>query len=431
MTTTISPLGTGEPAASRRSLDTPVDPAGQTWANATTVVAVVGVALIAMRIQLPRQLTVGDVFALALLPVWFPVTRRYVPARLVMVFAALTIPAGAILTLRSAVDHETSLRHFIGPAFWMIGLIACIGFLLWARERLGTTTVAVVFGVGMLVGLDTGANLFSSNPWKFGFSVPVTVLALALAHKSGKRWLELTVAMILTTICFFTDARSSFGILLLTTTLMAWQLRPASPTRKASAARSLLGLSAVLVSVYYIGQGLILSGVFGAATKARTEAQLHEAGSLIFGGRPELFASMSLIRDNPLGPGAGTLPNFHEVAIAKSGMSTINYDPNNGYVENWMFGNGYSLHSMFGDLWAQWGLMGLIFTGLVLVITVRRLAYGVSAGNTTALVLFLSCLTLWNVFFAPWYSGLRLLELLMALGLMRRPDADLSVASRR
>lgn len=399
------------------------DPMATTWASVTKIVAMVGTVCIAMHIALPKLLTVGDVLALALLPVWFPVVRRYTSAGLLMAVGAFTIPFGAFLTLRSSTDHSTNLSYFVGATAWMIGVLACIGFLLWAREIVGTATLAVVFSVGLVLAIDPTSNLFSSNPWKFGFSVPVTVLALAWASKLGKRWLELTLAAVLTAVCFITDARSSFGVLLLTTALMAWQLWPRSASRTRSALRAFLGLTAIVVAVYQVGQALILAGAFGAATRLRTVAQLDQAGSLLVGGRPELLATINLIRDNPLGPGAGAEPNFHEVSVAKAGMAQINYDPNNGYVENWMFGNGYSLHSVFGDLWAQWGLAGLAFTAIVLLITIKRLTVAVSNGTASAVVLFLGCLTMWNVLFAPWFSSLRLLELLIALVVCQRSAA--------
>lgn len=401
------------------------DPYAPSWLRVDRLLALAGVLVIALRIELPKMLTVGDVLAIGLAPVWLPVVRRYASARSLMVVGLLAVPFGALLTIEASADHVTSVGAFVNAAAWMVGLVASLGFLLWAREQVGVAAVAVVFGIGLLLSVDPTTNLFPSNPWKFGFAVPVTVLALALAHWSGRRRLELVLAALFTGVCLLTDARSSFGILLLTTTLMAWQLRPTTPGRKGSAMRAFLGFATVLVSVYYLGQALLLGGAFGATTQARTAAQLDQSGFLLVGGRPELLGALALIRDDPLGPGAGTLPNFHEVVVAKEGMAQIGYDPENGYVENWMFGDGYALHSMFGDLWAQWGLAGLVFTGLVLFVTLRRLAQAVSAGTASAVVLFLSCLTLWNVVFAPWYSGLRLLELLLALTLLRRPDADL------
>ena len=69
---------------------------------------------------------------------------------------------------------------------------------------------------------------------------------------------------------------------------------------------------------------------------------------------------------------------------------TVNYDPNNGYVENWMFGHGYALHSTFGDLWAQYGLLGLVFVAFILGLVVGWLASGIGHGPRAAALFFLS-----------------------------------------
>ena len=387
------------------------------------LVAIVSVVLVAVRVDLPHELTVGDVVAAALLPVWLPHVRRYRAALPLMGLALLCIPFGLLLTIHSSPDHTTSRGLFLGFAVWVVGVVVSVGLLLWARDLIGSANVVILFGLGMLLGIDPGSDLFASNPWKFGFSVPATVLVLGLALKSGRRWLELLLMLVLTAVCLVTDSRSELGILMLASAAMAWQLRPTAHTRPGSAVRVLLGSTFAIVGIYFVGQALILAGAFGASTQARSQAQVESAGSLIVGGRPELLATLHLIADNPLGPGAGARPNFHEVSVAKAAMAQIQYNPNNGYVEHSMFGSGYSLHSMFGDLWAQWGLLGLVFTLVLVATVVWQVALGLARRNLSAVTLYLSSALLWNVFFAPWYSSFRLLELLLAVLLTRRTVA--------
>lgn len=394
------------------------------WNRVSRLIAVVGVAVIAARIPVVDLLTLGDVGALALAPVWLSSARRFSWAGPLLCTGLLCVPVGLLLTLRSAVDHELSWGLFEGASTWMVGLVASVGFLLWAREQLGASLLALVFGLGMVLGIDPSTNLFSTNPWKFGFAVPITVLALALAHRAGRRWIELALLVTLAAVCFMTDSRSALGILLLACAFMAWQLRSGAQHRTGSPSGALLGSALAVVAVYHIGQALVLGGAFGEVTQARSEAQVERAGSLIVGGRPELLASISMIAADPWGPGAGARPSYGEIMLAKGAMATIDYDPDNGYVEDFMFGSGYSLHSVFGDLWAQWGLMGLVFTGAVVLVVMRRLTAGLADGGMPAITLYLSCALLWNVFFAPWYSSIRLLELLLAMILVPRPDAD-------
>jgi hypothetical protein len=101
-------------------------------------------------------------------------------------------------------------------------------------------------------------------------------------------------------------------------------------------------------------------------------------------------------------------------------MVLIGYDPNNGYVEQWMFGHGYALHSGFGDLWVAFGPIGLIFTLFMLVLVLRKLGVAMTSRTASAGLIFASALTVWNIFFAPSYSGLKILTLVLALSFMLR-----------
>lgn len=71
------------------------------------------------------------------------------------------------------------------------------------------------------------------------------------------------------------------------------------------------------------------------------------------------------MREQPFGFDYGVSVGHSELQAAKSGMAALNYNPDNGYVERYMFGNNViELHSVLGDLWAASGLVGI---ALVLV----------------------------------------------------------------
>lgn len=394
---------------------------GENWRRAERVLAVVGVLLVSTRIQVtPQLLTVGDIFAVALIPVWLPIIGRYVGARALFIIGALAIPSGLLLTLISASSHQISLGIFVTATVLMVSLLASIGFMLWARMHMTEAGLILIFGIGLLAGLRTGSDLFATNPWKFGFALPITVIVLGLLQYTRIRGLELAVVIVLCVVSAVTDARSVFAILLLTAGMFAWQLRPTLQTRPGSIVRAVLGLILLATIVYNVVQAAILSGLLGEETQERTERQINESGSLILGGRPEIAATIALMRLQPWGFGSGTQPNLAEINAAKTGMVTVGYDPNNGYVENWMFGNSYALHSMFGDLWAQYGLVGLAFTLYILYLVLHWLGRGISHKTATTALLFLSVLTLWNIFFAPFYSSMKVLILLCAIAFIRR-----------
>ena len=59
---------------------------------------------------------------------------------------------------------------------------------------------------------------------------------------------------------------------------------------------------------------------------------------------------------------------MHDVQVAKAGMLHVDYDPENGYVEHFLFGTKIELHSTLGDLWAYAGPAGILLAGVCLVL---------------------------------------------------------------
>src|SRR5215204_4252631 len=95
--------------ASQRSRERISPSREETWSRAEQFLAVAGALLIATRYQLTSQLlTLGDVLAIASLPLWFPVLRR-VGARIWLFVGLLCIPAGLVLSWLHAVDHQVRL----------------------------------------------------------------------------------------------------------------------------------------------------------------------------------------------------------------------------------------------------------------------------------------------------------------------------------
>ena len=377
--------------------------------------AVVGVLAIGATFNVWHVVTAGDLIALALTPVWLSEFRHRRGGQWIMAVGLLAVLSGVGLTLVSSLDHEVRLGTLIDGASLMLAFLSKVGFLVWARRSLSMAVVVILYGLGMVLSASGSAGLSATNPWRFGFSVPVTVLAFGLTLAAGRRGFDLLLALILVVVSASTDARSSFAILLLTAILLAWQMRPLRRTVQASAARAILGMAVVGVVVYNLGVALILSGLLGVQTQQRSLRQIDLTGSLILGGRPELVATLALIQDRLIGFGSGTRPNYHDVTVVKQAMSSIGYDPNNGYVERQMLGSGYALHSIAGDLWAQAGLIGLVLVSMIVAMVLWRLGHELSSKTASGLLIYLSIKSLWNVMFGPWYSSIPILALLMGL----------------
>jgi hypothetical protein len=206
-----------------------------------------------------------------------------------------------------------------------------------------------------------------------------------------------------------------FGTLGTVLILVLWQLVPRGKNGRRSVPKTMLALACLGIALYDVLTSLLLEGYLGASAQARSVEQINMTGSLILGGRPEMAATRALFEHDPLGYGLGILPSLTDILVAKAGMADINYQPNNGYVENYMFGSQFEVHSVFGDLWARFGLPGLALAAVIAVWAIRTVVVGIAHGRASALPLFLVNYTLWNIFFSPLLTSVAAMGLCVGL----------------
>jgi hypothetical protein len=385
-----------------------------------SAVAVVVLVLLAMRVEIQSGLTIGYLLVAVLAPLWIPALKLYRGARLLLVAGLVAVGSGLWLTESFAATRDTSLGQLVALSVGLLGILGGIGFVLWCRTVLSDAQVALWFGVGLLLGVTPTSELYLTNPWKFGYSFAITLIVLALARQSGRRWLELAAVSGFTAIAAFTDARSAFAILLLTTVILLWQMRPGRRNRTVKTAWLVLVVGVLTVVVYVIAQALILDGTLGEETQLRSDEQVQTSGSLILGGRPEAAATAALMLHQPYGFGSGTIPSGEDILAAKSGLSRIGYDPDNNYVDIYMFGGHIELHSIVGDLWAWFGIPGLLFTAVLVAVVLRGVAAGIARGTASAVALYVVIKLFWALPFGPVYSSATLIILAVGLVVMRK-----------
>jgi hypothetical protein len=404
----------------------------RTWVR---VLAATALVVLGHRLALPQGLYLGHVVALVLLPVWWGAMRRRRGGVTFLVLGTAAAAAGVWLGAANTGDHVVTSAVAVPMTVTLMGALVSVGLFAWACDVLRADRAVLWYGVGLALAFSPSTTLFASNPWKFGFAIPVTVIALALAHRLGRHW-ELGTLAVLTVVAALNDFRSAFGLLLLATMLLFAQMVLSRSRRHVSPTGILVGLAALVAAVFQLGQALIIDGYLGADTQTRSIEQLRSSGSLILGGRPELAATFALMREHPWGFGAGSVPSPADVQVAKQGMSGIGYQPDNGYVERFMFGGAFELHSVFGNLWAQSGLLGLALVALVLGLLVAGVVKRLADHTASGILLYAAAQSAWNVFFAPFLTSVPMLVLALALAFIptrprTAPDALSAATPRR
>jgi hypothetical protein len=389
--------------------------------------AIATMVALGMRQFVQSGATTGYLIALLLAPVWLGTLRRYRGARLLAIVGSATLVWGIVLRDIAAADHIISSSVQIRSTVLLAGILLSICAILWARTVLSSAEVGLWYGAGMILNaVLTGTS--AGNPWKNTWAIPVAIVVLSAINLSSKARAKraslpgVVVLVVLAVISAFSDSRSYAATFLIAAILVGWQSRPTNLSRRSSAYLTVVMLVGVAASTYWLGTKLLVSGYLGANAQVRTVAQIEQSGSVILGGRPELQATIALMRSRPSGFGVGVEPTGQDILIAKTGLSSINYNPNNGYVEKFMFGGHIELHSVFGDLWASWGIPGLVLLLLLALNLVRSISTTISRGLANPLVVFLVVWTLWNLLFSPIYGSAPTLTLAVGLAIMYKAD---------
>lgn len=379
----------------------------------TVAIASAAAASAAFRFQVASGISFCLIACIVLFPVWWGALRQYLFGRTIVVTGVLATGWGVALAL---VEQHRAVSYSLmqGQALNMLAFVGSIGTLLWCRSIIGVTRTAMWFGIGALASI-AGSGVDSENAWKFTFALPVALTVLGAAGMTRRRGLEILALASLGTMSLLSDSRSMTAFFVLTIPILAWQMVSREKRSGGRPWRALLWFAALALGAFNLFQSLLLDGVLGEDAQQRTEMQIETSGSLITGARPEAGAAAALVTERPIGFGAGTLPSSTDIWTAKVGMSALGYDPDNGYVDNYMFGQKIEVHSVLGDLWISFGPLAAFFALLLLGSAVYAVARAVTLHECSGVVIYLLLLGIWNTFFSPLLPSSPTLALLFAI----------------
>ncbi|MFT3877007.1 MAG: hypothetical protein QM708_11390 [Propioniciclava sp.] len=406
----------------------------------STLDAVVAVALafaIGSQLRLTGPLSLALLAPLALAPVWMRSTPTSL--RVVAAIGVAAIGNGLLLNEASAPMHVISGNQTRAQIAFVLEVAVAAGALYWVRKVVGAPAAGLSFGIGVLAS-QVLSGLNATNPWKFSLFLPVAVCCLSVAWWRRSFKLEVAVLLGLIGVSALNDSRSAASMAAMTLAIVVWQRFRTALERQSTPLRVALVLAIIATGSYFMMQAFILDGYLGQDALERSESQLRTSGSLLLGGRPEMGATFALLLEKPMGYGLGAVPNSRDVYVAKSGMASLHYEPNNGYVERYMFGNGFEVHSIIGDLWLRCGVFGLILVVAFLVVILGGVLSRVARNRASGLAVLIAILVIWEIFFGPFYpSTVRMIVLALAmlapmadepaLGPPRRSLGDLTVRS--
>ncbi|GAA4359772.1 hypothetical protein [Angustibacter luteus] len=390
-----------------------------TWAK---IIAVGLLVLLAWSPHLRKDIPAPLPIELLLLPLWWPATRRAPAFAPLMWLVGVALASGFWLAVWNGSDHAYTHGGMIATTSLVLSVFLGVGVILWARTVLGLRWTGVAFAVGLLMSAAQTASsgLAATNPWKFAWSLPVTLLLLSLLAPVRSRLVQVLALGGLALSGVTNDARSFFGMCLFTAGLVIWQGLPAGQPGRLRRITPAVLLAGLLALVYWGGTKLLLDGALGSGLQERSQAQVLKSGSLLAGGRPEWTATWQLMHERPLGFGLGSVPTSSDIVVAKTGLSKVLEDYDSGYVDKFMFGGAFKLHSVAADLWVNLGVLGLLLALVVAVILLGSLVRALADRTASAVVIFTTVVAVWFLAFGPIVSNLGDIGLALGLTLLVR-----------
>ncbi|CAM3099308.1 hypothetical protein ACSL103130_11760 [Actinomyces slackii] len=406
-----------------RTIPSAEAPESSTRLRVEQILAVILLLLIGMRRELAGSVAIADAAALISLPITWSAVRRLPRFGPILLLALLAGVTGVVLSWIAGTQYEVSSSLQRAMVASLVAVPATTAAFVWGAQRLGARA-ALALGAGMLI--DALPLLRTQdNPWKFGIGLAVTLMVLALVD--GRRRIVQLVALAALSASFLvSDARSSLGFLVIIAGTVLWQATAAwfrwrlPPARQlATAQAAVLGIvGAVAISIVL---AVSASGSLGEDAQARTLAQSQGSSNFLLTARPELGASWALFMHRPWGYGAGVLPRSEDVQVAKNGMAALGYDPSNGYVERFMFGNGFELHSGLVNVWVAASFPGAALMLLIVGVTLATMIRDLGDLRVTPWLFLAGLVVLQNVAVGPWNVLPAYLPFVLGAGVMQAP----------
>lgn len=347
--------------------------------------------------------TPGLILALLLIfVVWSSAKEYRVGWPLGLVVASL-ISAPFLLEFSKS-DHAVESAATKGYLVILVGALLTYLTLLWSRKELGLRATALLYSAGWIAQHALSSTSWSTNAWKYAFAWPVTIFLAALIYDNRSRLLSLVLIAILAALSIINDYRSNFGLLIVAGLIIIWLWNRREAPSGPKTAGILVIMTGLFWAVYQGAAWLALNGYLGVRNQMVTARQVANGENLLTSGRVETSAAFNLFLHNPFGYGPGVVPNFDDVMIAKTALQTTGANLEGDYVNLYVLGSQFKLHSVASDLWVNFGIAGLVLAAYFAWLLLTRLI--ASQDRVTVLYVFASLVALWDIAFSPITSNI-------------------------
>lgn len=369
------------------------------------IIAFALLVLVGMPTAIGGSAHLSEIVALLALPATWSEVRRSRVLGLLLIGSVLAAVTGLTMSIAAPNDFTVigSIRR--ATVVSVLSVPCSATAFAWGARRLGLDGAALAVGLGLL--LNSLSLLGSvSNPWKFGIGLSTSIVVLAIVSRLG-HIIQVIALAVLGALFLLQDSRAALGFIGVTAFMVVWhatiqRIIPAIHFPRRRAAFQAVAMSVAVLAMAVGVLGASAAGALGADAQARTLAQSTGSTNILLAARPELAASWALFVNRPWGYGAGIAPRHQDVRAAMDGMAAVGYDPNNGYVLNFMFGHGFELHSGLVDMWVACSLPGAVLVASILVLSVVALLRDLGSPQIHPWLFLAVLVAVMNILVGPW-----------------------------
>jgi hypothetical protein len=368
-------------------------------------------ALAFLRVELGGVLYATDVCLLAAFPFVVYRHREWLqikPVRMILYLGLLWLAAQVLTDI---VRHSPVEDYSRGWSKILLTLthFATIALLIRrSQRRLILYAAGLILG-GVLTFFIAPGEYALYYPWKFGLSLPTTILVCLIAGKLARqsRIAAVTMLAVIGALNFFFGFRSLGAVCAIAAVYSYLRLSPrlAQRRRKLQMVWTVAVLAAgvwVISAIYALGAQ---SGWFGGDQQDKYELQSSGAGGILVGGRTAFLGSFFAIYDSPvLGHGSWAKdPQY--AAILRASLDELGYQNTDVAFES---EDGLiPSHSYLLGAWVESGIVGAVFWLWILWITASALMRSSGREPLVPFFAFIGMFLIWNVLFSPYGADAR------------------------
>ena len=367
-------------------------------------------ALAFLYVHLGGVLYATDACLMAAFPFVVYRHRRWLQIKPVRKFLYLGLLWLAAQVLTDIIRHSPFEDYSRGWSKILLTLthFATIALLIRQSQRRFILYGAGLVLGGMLTFFIAPGEFAVDYPWKFGISLPTTILICLRAGMLARRRQITAVTMLVAigAINLYLGFRSLGAVCAASAIYSYFQLSPRfadSRRRKLQKVWTVAGLAAGVWGISAIYAHGAQNGWFGEVEREKYELQSSGDAGIILGGRYDLLGSSVAIFDSPLlGHGSWAKDPIYR-AILYGRMAELGYQNSGGDLEDGLIPS----HSYLFGAWVESGIVGAAFWFWVLWFTARALIRASGREPMFPFFAFIGMLLIWNVLFSPYGADAR------------------------